>query len=134
MVGWLSRGNGWHGFCDANPPYKAKNVGVRRYRLEALQNVIMQVYCCASNPPSNHHSFAINAPCRSDHRCRRIEGTMRSPIKSITVPSITPYEKILTQSRVWRSALNPSSRASFAWRSAFCLCRLTKLQTAMPLT
>ena len=30
LVGWLSRGNGWHGFCDANPPYKAKNVGVRR--------------------------------------------------------------------------------------------------------
>jgi len=22
LVGWLYRGNGWYGFCDANPPYK----------------------------------------------------------------------------------------------------------------
>ena len=21
LVGWLYRGNGWYGFCDANPPY-----------------------------------------------------------------------------------------------------------------
>ena len=74
----------------------------------------MQVYCCASNPPSSHHSLAINEPCHSDHPCRRIDGTMRSSIKSIKVPSITPYEKILTQSRVWRSALN------FVIASFFC--------------
>jgi len=74
----------------------------------------MQVYCCASNPPLSQHLFAINEPCHSDHRCRRIEGTMRSSITSIKVPSITPYEKILTQSRVWRSALN------FVIASFFC--------------
>ena len=23
LVGWLYRGNGWYGFCDANPPYES---------------------------------------------------------------------------------------------------------------
>ena len=91
--------------------------------------MITKKSCCASNPPLSQHLFAINEPCHSDHRCRRIEGTKRSSIKSIKVPSITPYEKILSQSRVWRSAkrfshrelplrgdlpLISSSRASFA--------------------
>ena len=72
--------------------------------LGSTANVIIQVDCCASNPPSSHHSFAINKPYHSYHHCRRIEGTMRSSIRLIKVPSITPYEKILRQSRVERSA------------------------------
>ena len=81
-------------------------------------NVIMQVYCSASNLSSSHHSFAINEPCHLNNRCRRIEGTIRLPITSFTVPSIPPYKEKQIYV-VWRSALNPSSRASVAWRSAF---------------
>ena len=32
---------------------------------------------------------------RLDHRCRRIEGTMRSSITRFTVPSSSPYEQLL---------------------------------------
>ena len=59
---------------------------------------------------------------------------MRSSVKSIKVPSITPlYKKILTQSRVWRSAFD-SVIASFCCVAIwFYLCRQSKLQTATPL-
>ena len=44
---------------------------------------------------------------------------MRSPIKSIKVPSIPPYEKILTQTRACRSALDLSIASLFC--AAICL-------------
>ena len=43
---------------------------------------------------------------------------MLSSIRLIKVPSITPYKEKQIYV-VWRSVLNPSSRASFARRSAF---------------
>ena len=107
-----------------------------RYKgeLGSTPNVIMQVDCCASNPPTSHHLFAINESCHSDHRCQRIEGTMRSSIKSIKVPSITPLRTnidtkqgvaICLESRHREPLLRgdllliSSSRDSFARRSAF---------------
>jgi len=66
----------------------------------------MQKPWCASNPPSHHRSFAINKPCSPNYYHRRIEGTIRSFIKSIKVPSISPYlhfvspyEKMCSQNR-----------------------------------
>ena len=72
--------------------------------------------------------------CSPHHREPLLHGDLpwirhREPLLRGDLPVIRHREPLLRGELPWIS----SSRASFARRSAFCLCRLLKLQTAMHL-
>ena len=65
--------------------------------------------------------FAINAPCQSDHCIWRIEGTLRSFIKSIKAPSIAPYEKNINANQGMAVCLESAIECLFC--AAICIFR-----------
>ena len=79
-------------FAIANPPHTISiRRNCRRVRLEAPIKLSCRNARRASNPPLLFRSLAITKPHHSDHHRWRIEGTIRSSITSLTVPSIAPY-------------------------------------------